>query len=210
MSQVSFKQRVCNEIISCAKGYKAVFLDYDYLIFSSGFVVQPYYILSAIEGNYKHLTGVNSNIAPHDFYMMCLNGTISENDFDFIKPRESEKSVKGAVRNKIIALPLMMKVFMSSLIADENFSHGKVSCALATTDNSVTVGFDNRITSRPKTLLRGNEISNPRAVRVDLVLKRVRSSAKFNIIVQGEAREFWLNSNCRNLPFVDKVLIWDR
>ena len=185
MNSLSFKQRVCNVIINCANDFKSTFLDYEYLIYSDAFAVQPFYIISAKAGNYKHLTGVNSAIAPYDFFEMCLNGTLIENDFDFIKPNESEVFVKGVVRNKIIALPSISNLFFEALIAEENFVNGKVNCTLATSDNKITVGFENRINARIKTLLRGNEIKSPKAVDVTLVLRRNRGLKKFDTIIQG-------------------------
>lgn len=179
MSVVSFKQRVCSVLINCALDYKTVFLDYDYLIYSKDFVKEPYYTVSAKEGNYKHLTGVCSEIPPYAFFEKCLSGVLTENDFDFIK---------GVVRSKIIALPLMSNIFNERLIAQEDFSHGAVTCSIATADNKITIGFEDRIAARPKTLLRGNEIKQP--VNIELILRRNRGTVKFDTIIQGDAKEF--------------------
>lgn len=58
----SFHQRVRDTIIECARSYKRIFLDYEYLLCSEAFQVHDYYIIDAREDNYKHLTGVNSSL----------------------------------------------------------------------------------------------------------------------------------------------------
>ena len=190
MGSVSFKQRACKTIVDCAVDFQSVFLEYEYLIYSEGFTIQPYYIVSAMAGNYKHLTGVNSSISPFDFYEKCINGSLTENDFNFIKKGESEGFVKGVVRNKIIALPSIANFFNEPLFAEENFVQGAVTCSLATTDSTITLGFEDRINARPKTLLRGNSLDCSKSVPVSLVLKRKKNALKFDIIIQGDTNTF--------------------
>ena len=189
MQSLSFKQRVLNTIVSCAQDFKSVFLDFEYLIYSDKFSIEPYYIISSTATNYKHLTGVNSNIAPYEFFEMCLNGTITENDFDFAKLGQAESSVKGAVRQKIIALPLMSTLLLGKLTAEENYVQGRINCSLATTDNKITIGFENRTYARPKTLLKGNELNQSKIVDVTLVLRRNKGVDKFDRIIQGDIAE---------------------
>jgi hypothetical protein len=57
-------------------------MDYDYLIYSDKFTVNPYYIISAIAGNFEHLTGVYSFIPAAEFYSRCIERTLEEADFD--------------------------------------------------------------------------------------------------------------------------------
>jgi len=198
MDLISFKQRVCDTIKHCAADYKSVFLDCEYLIYSEDFKKNPYYILKAEEGNYKHLTGVNSNIAPYDFFQKCINNTLTENDFDFIRKGMPEAFTKGIVRNKIIALPLMMNMFNEPIIAQENFRKGLVACSVAASDNNITIGFENRIVVRPKTLLRGNELEKGKTVDVSLVLKRSTGAVKFDTIVRGD-NEIYVNFRNKNV-----------
>lgn len=59
-----------------------------------------------------------------------------------------------------------------------------IVCAIATSDKKITLGFSNGALSRPKTLLKGNELkTNPLAV--DLVLSKKRNEQRFNKIVIG-------------------------
>lgn len=85
MDKVSFKERVRQIIIQCSKKYKENFLDYNYLVCSSAFTENDYYIINAHADNYQHLTGVNSVLSPKTFFEKCFNGTITTDEFDFIK-----------------------------------------------------------------------------------------------------------------------------
>ena len=67
---MSFKERVHRELLAGAAIYKSVFVDYEYLIFSEGFKNKPYYIISAAEDNYPHLTGVTYFVSAQDFYIL--------------------------------------------------------------------------------------------------------------------------------------------
>ena len=190
MNPVSFKQRICSVIIDCAADFQSIYVDYEYLIYSEGFKIQPYYIIAAMAGNYKHLTGVNSAILPFDFFKKCLNGTLTENDFNFVKIGESENFVKGVVRNKILALPSLKNLLYEKLIAEEDFVQGSITCSLATANNTITIGFEDRRNARPKSLLRGNMLDSAKAVGISLVLRRINGSKKFDTIIQGDAQGF--------------------
>ena len=48
---MTFKERVHEAIIEGAADYKAVFVDYEYLIYSKDFKSKPYFIVSAEEDN---------------------------------------------------------------------------------------------------------------------------------------------------------------
>jgi len=190
MKSVSFKKRVLDEIVKHANDYLSVFVGYDYLIYSDKFRAQPFYILSAKEGNYKHLTGVISDISPYEFFSRCISGTLNEDDFGFTltKPDGTVADMKGIVKKKIKALSYMSNFFYAKPVAEENFIRGNVSCTLASSDNKITIGFENRMASRPKTLLLGNEIRTP--IDITLILSRKRGGKKFDTIIQGDIASF--------------------
>ena len=187
---MTFKQRVHAEIVKGAAIYKKVFVDYDYLIYSENFKNKPYYIISAAEDNYPHLTGVNSLLSAQVFFNKCLDMSLSEADFDFSSKNRSEKEVIGSVRRKIQILPLLDVIFQKKLQAEEDFIKGKISCSLATADNAITIGFADTALLRPKTLLKNNELTLSRAVDVMLILRRSKGLVKFDTIVQGNVEEF--------------------
>ena len=75
-------------------------------------------------------------------------------------------------------------LFQDDILIEEDFRRNKIVCAIATTDKQITLGFSGGTVSRPKTLLKGNELkTNP--LTVDLVLSKKRNEKKFNKIVIG-------------------------
>ena len=172
MAAQSFKERVTQVAIAQAKIYEQVFLKYEYLLCSEAFSDKPYYIISAHADNFRHLVGVNTTFSAEEFFVRCLAGTLTENDFDFYKRGQSEKEVKGAVRDKIIALPEFLSMMGKPLLAEESFVKNRVHCSFATTDRSATVGFIAADKSKPMTLLRGDRLDSTKSAAVDLVLRR--------------------------------------
>ena len=85
MAAQSFKERVTQVAIAQAKIYEQVFLKYEYLLCSEAFSDKPYYIISAHADNFRHLVGVNTTFSAEEFFVRCLAGTLTENDFDFYK-----------------------------------------------------------------------------------------------------------------------------
>ena len=187
MAEVSFKEKVAQIAIAQSKIYKAIFVDYEYLLCSDAFVKKDYYIISAKEDNYRHLIGVNTAINAGDFFEKCINGTLTENDFDFCKRGRTEKEVKGSVRRKIKVLPLLMNMIGKDMVAQEDFSKNHIACAMATTDCYVTVGFVETGKARPMTLLLGDELDWSKVQAVDLVLRKKVGEAFFSEIIVGDA-----------------------
>jgi hypothetical protein len=187
---MTFKNRVHNALINGALVYKSVFVDYDYLIYSKDFKNKPYYIISANEDNYPHLTGVTYFMTAQSFYTACINGTLQETDFDFSIKSRTEKEVIGSVRRKIQVLPLVAGFFSGSLHAEEDFSKGSVFCSLATADNQMTIGFVDSAVLRPKTLLKKNELDAANVVDVTLILRRNRITDVFDTVMQGDSESF--------------------
>lgn len=170
--KISFKERVKNEAINNVTEYKRVFVDYEYLICSEAYSAK-YKIIKSDPNNYLHLIGVNTTLNANDFYSKCLSGMLEENDFDFVKANQDEKSVKGSVRQKIQVLKSIAYLFESELFTEENFRKNRVSCAFATSDNSYTMGF--AVSGRPMSLMKSNELSS-NAKKVDLIFRKPRNS----------------------------------
>ena len=181
---ISFKERVKNVAILEANAYQKMYVENTYLIFSTQFKNNEYYILSAEQDNYLHLIGVNTDLSAKEFFERCQLGTLEEDDFDFVKPYHDEKSVKGSVRRKINCLPKLKSLFYSScLLFEEDFRKNKVVCALAASDQEITLGFTNGKKSRPKTLLKGNELKT--SITVDLILSKKRDELLYDNIIYG-------------------------
>lgn len=184
MAEESFKERARQEMIKAAKQYKDIYVDYEYLICSVTFEKNNYYIIAAEEDNFQHLTGVHSNIDAKTFFRKCYDGTLEEEDFDFTKVGQNEKSAKGTVRRKIQVLPDMMTLMKSDVQVEEGFRKNRVVCSLATADGNCTLGFSESMKARPKSLIKGNELKNPGTV--DLILRKIAGSSFFDEIVVGD------------------------
>lgn len=183
--KISFKERVKLAAIKESKNFKSIFIDNEFLICSHSFEKRDYYILSAEKDNYLHLIGVSTNLSALDFFNKCYDGTLSLDDFDFNKNGQDASSVKGSVRRKIQSLERLSTLFENNLFIEEGFKKNKVSCAIATSDKKITLGFTAGMISRPKTLLKGNELK-PKPLTVDLVLSRTKRTDKFNKIIIGD------------------------
>lgn len=187
MCVVSFKERVKNEAISNAYLYEENYIQYEYLVCSEAFETS-YHVIKCDKGNYLHLIGIHTELSAEDFFDKCIAGELLEEDFDFKKPRKSEKSVKGSVREKIAVLPTMMTLFTQKLTAENNFKKNKVECAFATTDNVCTLGFTT--SGRPKSLLKGNKLDKNKSKDVDLIFRKKRSSDKlYDELVWGNKED---------------------
>ena len=182
MSEISFKERVRQTVIECSKKYKENFVKYDYLVCSTAFHGK-YYIISAREDNYQHLTGVHSLVSAQKFFDKCYAGVLEERDFDFIKSEQSEKSVKGSVREKISVLSDTMDLFLNEEIyAEESFERNRVFCAFATAIPAFTLGFASNLYATPKSLLKHNKLKDQRN-KVDLIIRKARTNDKYDEIV---------------------------
>lgn len=184
--QKSFKTRVKEEVIANAKMFKDNFVDCEYLVCSDAFVKKPYYIIGAHTSNYAHLTGVSLSISPDDFFWKCLNGTLQESDFSFIKKDQTEAEVRGSVRRKINALPNLASIFENETLVEEDFVKNRVRCAFAAGKTSCTLGFAKSVPSKPQSLMKGNQLNPSAAKAVEVVLRRKRGDETFDEIVHGE------------------------
>lgn len=80
--QKSFKERVKETVIHNAYFYKMYYVEYEYLLCSKAFIKNGYYIVSAYEDNYLHLTGLHTSLDAATFFEKCYKGTSVEEDFE--------------------------------------------------------------------------------------------------------------------------------
>lgn len=185
VSPNTFKERVRQTLIECSKKYKIFFLDYDYLVCSDAFSQKKYYIINAYKDNYLHLTGVSTTMSPNTFFERCINGTLSENDFSFVKFGQTESSVKGTVRRKIKVLPYIDNAFSNTSLVEENFQKDNFICSFATSDTVCTLGFSSSEKSKPMTLLQGNGLNLLKQKPIKLILRKQKDKEKFDEIIVG-------------------------
>lgn len=195
---ISFKQRVATTVSQYSAAFKSVFVDYDYLVCSPVFVLNPYYIITAGEDNYLHLTGISFG-DPQDFFNRCADGTLTESDISFVKRGQAESAVKGSVRRKITVLPNLVRIFETPLIVEESFSKNRVVCSFGASDNSCTIGFTlanaDNLYVRPMTLLSGSELDPEKVGNVELILRRKTGTELFDTILFGGTEELAKHKN---------------
>lgn len=166
---IPFRERVRRTLISSAQIYQHIFVEYDYLILSADFRIRSYYIVSADQDNFLHLTGVHTTLSASEFFCKCIGGSLQQDDFDI-----PDKSTKGSVRRKISVLPSISEIFTTDCKIQESFHKNHIACSIATSTASFTIGFTNTIKIRPQTLLKGDEIKNEAYSSPQLILRKVR------------------------------------
>lgn len=186
--QKSFKERVKETVIQNAYSYKRYYVDYEYLICSKAFDKCKYYIISACEDNYLHLTGVHTDMDATTFFEKCYMGTLEESDFDFCKKGQNENEVKGSVRRKINSLSSIMNMFSVGTSVEEDFEKNRIRCTLAAGNVVATLGFVVAGSARPMTLLKGNELNSAKAKKLDLVMRRRTGENKFSEMILGSEK----------------------
>ena len=187
----SFKTRVKNSVIAAAQDYNAHFVQRDYLICSDAFQQEPFYIISAHEDNFLHLTGVSSNIDASEFFHKSLDGTLTEADFEIAgaKRNKNINSAKGSIRRKINSLPKIRTIFSPGSMVEEGFQKNHIFCSVASTDSSFTLGFITTPEAVPKTLLKGNELDGSKSGPLSLVLSKERGEEKYGTLLVGTEEE---------------------
>lgn len=176
MENNTFKERVKNIAINCATDYRDKLCNYEYLIISEAFT-DKYCIVCAEEDNYMHLIGVNSCLSAQVFYEKCIKKTLTVDDFDFNKKNQSEKSVKGSVREKIVALPNFCNMFIKEdLKCQQEFSKGKIKCRFASATDKFTIGFVKE--GRPKSLMKNNQLDDS-SKPIIAILRRPKHTSEF-------------------------------
>ncbi|WP_251443903.1 PBECR4 domain-containing protein [Veillonella intestinalis] len=173
----SFKENIRRKLIVGANIYANNFLNQEYLIYSRLFKYKKYYILTAKEDNFLHLTGVTGNLEPKNFFEKCLTETLSVDDFEIFS-----KQQKGSVRRKVAVLESACQMFSQELVmAEEYFEKNKIRCVLASSDGGCTLGFTDTRIHVPQTLLKGNVLKYP--VPIEAILSRKTGEERFENII---------------------------
>lgn len=188
-SQISFKTRVKNEVIGNAGIYYSCFVCRDYLVLSPAFHRKPYYEISAHKGNYLHLTGVSTHLSAESFFDKCLNGTLTEDDFTLGGASRDGKTAKGAIRDKIRALPSMPSIISAGCLVEEDFKKNRISCSFASSDGAITMGFISLQRAFPMTLLRGDELDHSKAADAKVILSKSQDAELYSSILVGTVHD---------------------
>lgn len=190
-----FKEKIRINIINKANAFKNIYIDYDYLIYSTEFNTNKYYILNIRDYNYLHLTGVKTNLKASEFFHKSLDGTLSIEDFWI----EDSKHSKGTVRRKIRAMGKLTEQFDLTARFEEDFEKNQVRCSIASTDSKYTLGFDanEKFECKAKTLLDGDKTKNAKPAL--LILRKARLQDKFDEILVGGKSEIMYANEIKGL-----------
>ena len=200
--QVSFKTRVLNTIIQCAKQYNTFYVEQNHLLVSNAFKKKPYYIIQAEKDNFLHLTGVSTSLSAVDFFDKAMDGTLAESDIQLITHGKSEKDSKGTIRQKTKNLTSITAVIGSSCMVQEDFKRNAVLCTFASANAQCTVGFiATPKLARPKSLLNGNVVDPTQSAPIKLALAKARSDQKYSSIEIGT-----INDVADNLTLIQEFL----
>ena len=200
--QVSFKTRVLNTIIQCAKQYNTFYVEQNHLLVSNAFKKKPYYIIQAEKDNFLHLTGVSTSLSAVDFFDKAMDGTLAESDIQLITHGKSEKDSKGTIRQKIKNLTSITAVVGRSCMVQEDFKRNAVLCTFASANAQCTVGFiATPKLARPKSLLNGNVVDPTQSAPIKLALAKARSDHKYSSIEIGT-----INDVADNLTLIQEFL----
>lgn len=200
--QVSFKTRVLNTIIQCAKQYNTFYVEQNHLLVSNAFKKKPYYIIQAEKDNFLHLTGVSTSLSAVDFFDKAMDGTLAESDIQLITHGKSEKDSKGTIRQKIKNLTSITAVVGRSCMVQEDFKRNAVLCTFASANAQCTVGFiATPKLARPKSLLNGNVVDPTQSAPIKLALAKARSDQKYSSIEIGT-----IDDVADNLTLIQELL----
>lgn len=170
MLQKPFKLRALELLKTGAKEYSKL-LGIDFVLTSEKFVNRNRYVLRFYEGNFLHLTGVLTTLTAKEFFDRCLNGTITNDDFDC----DSTLLIKGTVRHKLSHIVSISTFFDNDIRCQELFHKGKVKCIIAASDRKYTLGFTGGKGSlNPLTLLHNDFLDNETAIKDVAIIKITR------------------------------------
>ena len=152
----NYKQTCLALLSEAAKKYRTL-IGKDFIIESAFFKNRDGYILRFYEGNFLHLTGVKTKIKPALFFEKALNNQLALDDFDC----DTTKELKGYTQEKIPHLLSIDSFFNNLLEIQENYSRGKVTCLIAASEGTFTLGFTGgKGPLNPMTLLNRNTIDH--------------------------------------------------
>lgn len=154
-----FEQQTRKQLIQAANAY-AHLLGKVFVLESPSFVNRPRYLIRFFATNFLHLSGVETNLSPKDFFTKCFSGQIAYGEF-----WDSSRKNKNTIRKKLRNLINVDSIFDFEVFVQEDFVKNAIHCVIATTDGRFTMGFvDNRNWVVPNTILDSNHLSSSKPI----------------------------------------------
>lgn len=155
------KTNALKVISSSAKIFDLKLKDKELLFISKQGKKIVYYEMHFSRSNFKHFTGVESNLSANRFYKLAIDERLSEKDFEFKDSFWAEKKMK--VLETAVNLP-----YTARMIGDFNYAGIKIQADIGSGNNSFTMGFrkDEKDKFYPVSVLqedirRSTKVTNP-------------------------------------------------
>lgn len=148
-----FEQKTKLQLVQAATAYSRL-IGRSFVIESDAFVRQKRYVMRFFETNFLHLSGVETDLSPREFYAKCFSGDIEYGEF-----WDSPKKNASTIKKKLANLVLIDSFFDADIYVQEDFKKGLVRCFVATSNGQCTLGFvDAKYYVRPNTILASNHL----------------------------------------------------
>ena len=130
------KQGILKIILSVAKEYDEKLNDKHFKItYQKGKDIEEV-IVGFRDMNFLHLTGVKTKLSAQQFYQACVNGKLSERDFEIDN--------KGKVQQKIAVLPYLPNLLYANCMIGDFINSGimiRADYFMGDTRATISVGF---------------------------------------------------------------------
>ena len=130
------KKKALSIIVEAAKQYDKWLKSCHFLILYQNGKEQDFVEIGFRDLNFLHLTGVQTNLSAQRFFSLCVNGKLSEKDFDI--------DLKGKVQQKLMVLPYLHELLYHNCMIGEFINSGiliKSDYFVGDTKAVLSVGF---------------------------------------------------------------------
>lgn len=128
------KTKALNVIVSAAKIFDDKLKDKEILFISKQGTKIVYYEMQFSAGNFKHFTGVETDLSANRLYKLAIDERLSEKNFYFKDSFLVEKKMN--VLEAAVNLP-----YTARMIGDFNYAGIKIQADIGSGNNSYTMGF---------------------------------------------------------------------
>ncbi len=181
----SFETNVLNTITREAPNYYNYLVKKHYLLYSPSFKNKNIYEVEAKTFNYKHLTGVTSELNGRDFFIKAINGTLNTADFHITREGYTYRQSKDVIKDKMKALCSMDSIFSQQSQAVESFERPSFHCSVAVSSGDTLLGYTISKPHLPMSLLHVDLSKKYTTNEPLLILSGPSSSKKYDKLVKG-------------------------
>ncbi|MCD8204907.1 MAG: PBECR4 domain-containing protein [Coprobacillus sp.] len=181
----NFEEWVRNTIIQSAHIYYKYLVKNHYLLYSPSFKINSIYEATADISNFKHLTGVSSELKGRQFFWKASSGSLTIDDFQISKNNLDYKQSKPIIRQKMICLRQLDSLYNSCTYATEAYQRQTFSCSFAISYKNVTLGYTTAKPHVPISIMDIDLHSKAATNEPLLILCDTSLSKKYDTLVKG-------------------------